>query len=245
MFELWAGTQTVDQQDRTEKYINGNVRRLELWAVQRLGDHRIDLVTENVVSDYMEWRLAQPRKPALSTLRNERTALNQLFKFAKRKGYIREIPEIRIKSGRQASRPDIPEAEWHRLCGYMDHYISSAQDRRRHRERLYLARYILVLANTGIRVGEARKVRWRDVSETRTLTGDVRIVLTVRGKTGEREVVCNEGVNQYLRDLLEFRQAELSHAPDLNEFIFCRRDGGLTGSFKKGLYRVLNEAGVL
>ena len=97
VFELWAGTQTVDQQDRTEKYINGNVRRLELWAVQRLGDHRIDLVTENVVSDYMEWRLAQPRKPALSTLRNERTALNQLFKFAKRKGYIREIPEIRIK----------------------------------------------------------------------------------------------------------------------------------------------------
>ena len=123
--------------------------------------------------------------------------------------------------------------------------MQNAQDRRRHRERLYLRQYILVLANTGIRVGEARKLRWRDLSSTRTLTGESRIVLTVRGKTGEREVVCNEGVDEYLRRLAEFRTNELDHPPSVNEFIFCRRDGSPTGSFKKGFERALREAGVL
>ena len=197
VFELWAKSQAVEEEGRTEKYINGNVRRIELWALQYLGEHRIDLVTENVLGDYIEWRLSQPKKPAIATLRNERTALNQLFRFAKRKGYIRELPEIRIKSSKQTARPDIPESEWDRLCAYMDSYIASAQDRRRHRERLYLCRYIQILGNAGIRVGEARKLRWREVSSTRTLTGETRIVFTVRGKTGEREVVCNVGVEGY------------------------------------------------
>jgi integrase len=51
---------------------------------------------------------------------------------------------------------------------------------------------ILILAHSGIRVGEARHLRWRDVSSTKTLGGQKRLLFTVRGKTGEREVVCNE-----------------------------------------------------
>jgi len=65
-----------------------------------------------------------PAAPALSTLRNEPTALNQLFlfRFAKRKGYARDVPETRIKSVRPNAGPDIPDAEWSKLCAYLEPY---------------------------------------------------------------------------------------------------------------------------
>jgi integrase len=136
--------------------------------------------------------------------------LRQLFAFAKRKGYINEIPELRIKSARPNARPDIPDAEWKRLCDYLPLFVDKAQDKRRQRERYYLVLYILILANTGIRIGEARKLQWRDISSTRTLTGETRAVLTVRGKTGERETVCNIGVDRFLAELKSFRTADLT-----------------------------------
>src|ERR1700694_1658055 len=46
-----------------------------------------------------------------------------------------------------------------------------------------------------------------------TLTDEVRAILSVRGKTGEREVVCNKGVERYLDELRSFRTEELGHAP--------------------------------
>jgi integrase len=83
------------------------------------------------------------------------------------------------------------------------------------------------------------------VSQTKTLTDEIRVVLTVRGKTGEREVVCNVGVEDYLSDLMRFRSGELEISPAGDEFIFCRTDGKATGNFKKGFERIVKEAGVL
>ena len=176
-------------------------------------DTTIDKVTEAKLADYVDWRLSQPKRPAIVTLKNERTAIRQLLKFAKRRGYISEVPEFDIKSGKTNARPDIPEVEWHRLTRFLPIYVDRAQDRRRQRERFYLALYILILGNTGIRIGEARRLRWRDVSTTRTLTDEVRAILLVRGKTGEREVVCNKGVERYLDELRSFRTEELGITP--------------------------------
>ena len=108
---------------------------------------------------------------------------NQIFRFAKRKGYISDPPVIAIPSSRQNSRPDISETEWRTLYTYLRKYVKEAQDKRRHRERFYLQHYILILANSGIRVGEARHLRWRDISSTKTLSGQKRLIFTVRGKT--------------------------------------------------------------
>jgi integrase len=121
-------------------------------------------------------------------------------------------------SGRLTGFADT-EAEWQRLVRFLPGYVDLAQDKRRRRERFYLALYILIMGNTGIRIGEARKLRWRDVSNTRTLTDEVRSILSVRGKTGEREVVCNKGVES------------------------C--SGAPVGSFKGGFQRALKEAGIL
>ena len=198
VFAEWSRVPVVDQVVRSSKYVNGNVRRVEIWALEYLGGLPIDQITEERLADYVDWRLSQPKRPAVVTLKNERNAIKQLLKFAKRKAYISTVPEFAIKSGRPNARPDIPEREWRRLTDFLPGYVDRARDRRRQRERFYLALYILVLGNTGIRTGEARRLKWRDVSTTRTLTDEIRSVLSVRGKTGQREVVSNRGVERYL-----------------------------------------------
>jgi integrase len=102
----------------------------------------------------------------------------------------------------------------------------------------------LILANSGIRVGEARHLRWRDISSTKTLSGQKRLIFTVHGKTGEREVVCNETVERYVERLQNFRSEEVKML-NLEEPIFCHPNGRPIGSFKKGFEQALNEAGVL
>ena len=245
VFAEWSKVPVADQVVRTAKYVNGNVRRVELWALPYFGDLTIDHVTEAKLADYVDWRLSQPKRPAVVTLKNERTAIRQLLRFAKRRGYVSEVPEFAIKSGRINARPDIPEPEWHRLIRFLPGYIDRAQDKRRQRERFYLALYILILGNTGIRVGEARRLQWRDVSTTRTLTDEVRAVLSVRGKTGHREVVCNRGVERYLAELRSYRTVELGHSPPDGEHVLCHISGAPVGSYKGGFQRVLKEAGVL
>lgn len=245
-FEAWANAVKAETRIRSSKYINGNIRRVELWPLRFLGDHMMDLINDSTMADYSEWRLIQtPKPPKAATLRNERNALNQLFRFARRKGYMRQIPQIEVRASKNTARPDIPEVEWRRLCDFLTMYVANAVDRRRLRERFYLRHYILVLGNTGIRVGEARRLRWRDISSTRTLSGEARPVLTVRGKTGEREVVCNEGVDYFLNEMFEYRSTELAQPPNSNEYVFCRKDGAAVGSFKKGFERALREADLL
>jgi integrase len=245
-FEAWSKAPVIDRQVRSIKYVNGNVRRIELWPLRYLKDYRVDLITDEVLSNYLEWRLTQgPKPPALSTLKNERSALNQIFQHLRRKGHIAAVPFLRIPNRQQNARPDIPEAEWRRLCGYLDEHLNESRDAKRYRERLYLKQYILILGNTGIRVGEARRLRWRDVSATKTLTGEIRMVFTVRGKTGEREVVCNEGVDRCLCELSAYRAEELGKDLDPDEYVFCHQSGAAIGSFKKGFERTLRDAGVL
>jgi integrase len=245
VFEEWKASLSVERKVGSPKNTQGNIRRMEIWALPHLGHKLIDSINENALSEYLQWRVNHSKKPpATSTLRNERTVLNQIFRFAKRKGYISDPPVIAIPSSRQNSRPDIPEREWRTLYTYLRRYVKDSQDKRRYRERFYLQHYILILANSGIRVGEARHLRWRDISSTKTLSGQKRLIFTVRGKTGEREVVCNETVEGYVERLRKFRSEEVKRL-NLEEPIFCHPNGRPIGSFKKGFQQVLDEAGVL
>jgi integrase len=103
----------------------------------------------------------------------------------------------------------------------------------------------LILANSGLRTGEARRLTWRDVSSTKTLTGERRLVFTVRGKTGQREVFCNAGVETWVAELEIYRRSEVDGPVSPSETIFCHREGSPIGSFKKSFQQALKRAGVL
>jgi integrase len=245
VFDEWTASIGVDLHKPSADYAWRYARKIEIWSLEYFANKPIQTINEDELANYIRWRIdGAKRPPAISTLRNERTILNQIFRFAKRKGYISDTPVITLATSRQNSRPDIPDAEWRKLYTYMRKYVKKAQDKRRHRERFYLQSYILILANSGIRVGEARRMRWRDISSTKTISGEKRLIFTVRGKTGEREVVCNEHVEGYIDRLQTFRSSEVKKL-DQEEYLFCHPDGRPVYSFKKGFEQVLKEAGVL
>ena len=240
LFQIWKRSFGAG---KNKKYIDGNVSRLERYALPHLERHRIDRPIEQLLSDYFDTRIANGGSG--STLRNERNALNHFFRFAKRKKYLSELPEIPLPSLKPNPRPDLTEKEWRSLLHYLDEYVETAFARTQRRCRLYLRSYILLLGNTGVRVGEARRLRWSDLSGTKTAEGEFRIVLKVSGKTGSREVVGNAGTEGCLNDLYEFRTAELGTIPKNDEVVFCNRNGDRISSFKRAFETALLKAGVL
>ena len=240
LFEEWSDVLEQETPPEQLRYVRDNLRRLELWALQFFGSYQVDLITDDIAAQYFDWRQKQLPRPAPSTLRNERLTLSHFFRYARRKGHVLKIPEIPVKPVKPNPRPDIPEAEWRVLCEYLEHPAKNKK-----RDRLYLRYYILILGNSGLRTGEARRLTWRDVSSTKTLTGEKRLVFTVRGKTGEREVVCNAGVEGWVAELKAHRQTEVDGAVSPSETIFCRRDGTPIQSFKKSFEQTLKKAGVL
>jgi integrase len=116
VFDEWRASLSVERSVRSKEYTDGIIRMMEIWALPHLGNQLIDTLNDSALSEHLRWRVDHARKPpAISTLRNERTVLNQIFRFAKRKGYINTTPEIAIPRFRHNSRPDIPEKEWRTL----------------------------------------------------------------------------------------------------------------------------------
>ena len=105
-----------------------------------------------------------------------------------------------------------------------------------------LTSYVLILANTGIRVGEARDLKWSDIDSFTGDDGKENIVLQVKGKTGAREVVARTpDVKAYLQRIHELRTKERKgEKPPTNEPIFAPnrpKAVRLKRLFKKNLLR--------
>ena len=101
-----------------------------------------------------------------------------------------------------------------------------------------LTNYVLVLANSGIRIGEARGLKWNDIEAFTSDEGKLNVVLHVKGKTGSREAVARDiAVQDYLKRIWDLRHDELGKDPPQDQAIFCHKDGKPIDSFKKALFR--------
>ena len=116
------------------------------------------------------------------------------------------------------------------------------------RDRKMLREYVLILANTGIRIGEARYLKWSDLREIPSPKGSNQppeIALNVKGKTGQRTVVSSGShIKDYFKRILEMRTEELSKKPDNESYIFCGKDGKAIISFKKSFATLLKFVGI-
>ena len=173
--------------------------------------------------------------------------LRHFFRWCVEEGLLKEIPKFPRINGEKSRRPHFNDVEWRKITRHLREF-AKVENRKTRRDRKMLVNYVLILANTGIRVGEARTLKWRDIREVDGGTGKPKnVVLTVNGKTGIREVVSRTpDVKIYFRRIRDLRIEEMdgdSLTPD--GLVFCHKDGSAIGSFKKSFQTLLKACNLV
>jgi integrase len=227
-------------------YITENMNLIRRHFLEFARTKLVTEINERFIEDYFTWRYQRGKaRPTGSTYHHERTVLNHIFRFAVREGYMKLQSTIKIPSSKSVPRPDVSLKDYRKIIRSMKKDLESAPDQRIYRSRLYCHNYILVLANTGIRKGEMRDVRWKDISPAKDVHGTSTVIIDVSGKTGARLVVANPSTAEYLKRIFEFRTEELGCKPPKDELVFCKPNGQSIGEMKKPFERLLDVTDTL
>jgi integrase len=245
VFEEWEKVVTTIGPTRQGGSWDSTIERVRSYALEFFGPKKIDDIGPHDFSDFWVWRKSHysRRPPSNPTLRRERTSLLPVFKFAVSRGYISEVPETEAPRARAERRPTFTLDEWRTIARRAREWVKEGEAKATWRDRYVAQQYFLILANTGMRVGELRQLRWSDLRTVQTENGS-RLIGYVNGKTGRREVVFQEGAEEYVKRLYDLRCDELKKIdadkdqprPDKNGLVVCHKDGTpiqtLTRSFQ-------------
>lgn len=192
--------------------------------------------------------LANIKKPSIATLRLERGIILEVLKYAAAHGHIIRVPEVAIpktgeyRNAKAGRRDHFTRAEMNKIYTYLRNAANEVPDptvkknngrfskeqkgqkkpHALHRYQRQVLRYlVLILCNTGLRIGEALKLKWGDLHQRKTKEKFQYLYLTVReGKTGAREVICKTDCYAYFREL-----KDLCERTSDDDFVFQNRDG--------------------
>ena len=211
--------------------IKGTVQR---YLVPYFGNRDITLIVKKDLMDYRGWRQnywitgpgagqtkKQKKPPTQATLKQEWTVLRGVFLDGMDIGVVSQELLRALKHDKITvnKRPAFTGQEYRQLYLFMRGWAKKTNNPRVAKDRALLREYVLIMTNSGMRKGEARNLKWRDVNVYRNQHGEW-VTLTVKGKTGERLVVCQPDTQRYFNRL---RQRGYKTDPD--DLVFCHEDG--------------------
>ncbi|MEI6486212.1 MAG: site-specific integrase [Sphingomonadales bacterium] len=245
VFDDWKKHVTTIGHTRRGGSWQGTIDRVETYAVRFFGAMKIDAIGPTDFADFWAWRKSNfnRKQPSNGTLRRERTSILPVFKFAVTKGYIKAVPETDPPKSSNDRRPTFTQDEWRQIYTKARAWVKDGESLATWRDRFMTQQYVLILANTGLRVGELRGLRWGDLRTVKTEDG-TRLIAEVRGKTGLREVVFQSGADEYVKRVYDQRCEELGSSPPPDGLVFCHKDGSAIQTMKTGFQSLLRYAGV-
>jgi integrase len=230
---------------------------LEHYFVDFCGQQSIDSITSGTINQFVEWRLTgehdrKRKQPSATYLRKDVGSIRRFHNWCVDRAWCKPIREWKLPRANGNRRPHFNRQEYAQLLRYLTKWVNQGKTREggnRHRERLLLRSYILILTNTGLRVGEARALCWQDISQQTRQVGEKTIIdtiLSVKGKTGRRDVVAaQDTVKNELLKIWSLRKTELGKEPPKTQPVFVSRQGKAIGSFKKGFESLLTACNLL
>ena len=118
-------------------------------------------------------------------------------------------------------------------------------DARLARYRKMLRTYVLFLVNTGVRVGEARNLRWQDLTFIKNEDGEeickVWVTQSHSKVRKRREVSGMAKAAEVIRHLAADRKSRNDFCQP-NDFIWCDETGRAIGDFREGFSSLLKTA---
>lgn len=242
------------EQGRTSLAMLRQIRRVVKFWREYAGGKAIATIGDDILSRYVEWRRDYyskftddelpnnaKRNPTDKTLQWEIMLGKALIKYAHQKGYRGTIalPTFTFTPKTKRIRPAFELSEYRKLIRGMRKWINSCDDERFLQTRLLLRDYVLVLANSGMRVGEANNLKVRDVQPFVDDNNSKNYRLIVKGKTGERDVIPRTYALKYI-DRLMARKANVQ----ADDYLFTMADGGRITTLIDQFNVVLKLAGI-
>ena len=235
----------------TKGMLTQTIRVSKFWRVYA-GDMPIEAIDDKVMRAFIPWRRDYYSKfeklpknaklhPADTTLQWEMMLGKAIVRWAHEQGLRGKLalPTVTFTAKKKRARPAFEIPEYIRLWRTMYKRISDAGNVRTLRTRQLLSNYVLVLANSGMRVGEANNLKLRDVMPFRDAKGRNNFRFIVRGKTGERDVILRSAAARRLDKILAKRIGE-----DPNNFLFAMPKGTKIISQMDQFNLALKQAGI-
>ncbi len=176
---------------RSPVYVETVMRRLRLYLVPYFGDKGLSEVTPGAVQDYRIWRLdksANGNPPSRSSMHQEIVALRQVLKTAIRHGWMTHLPDLSMPyktAGKIAHRGWFSHDEYKRLYEATRRRARETVGTKHEWHYAQLHDFVLLMANTGLRPDEIKRLQYRDVSIVHDEDTDETILeIEVRGKRG-------------------------------------------------------------
>jgi site-specific recombinase XerD len=178
-------------------------------------DTKLREIDRRDAMQYFNWRRKGNRSIKSVTLSNEQSTINSFWKYCFEEQLVNfeslVFAKIKVNSDvEQIRRSTFTNDEYRKLTNEMRSYCSkkSNDDEDELRIKKIVQHYILIAANTGLRVGEQRQLKWKDVEIVRTKNKgeDIKLAkVTVRRETSKvrnsRVFIARNG--QYFERLKE------------------------------------------
>ena len=176
------------------------------WLKKFIKDpnYKIEDINSALFMDYYNFRKSKRSQVVNSTLVNEKATINAIFRFGIRKGYLSAIFQAEFPPLSKSSnyRQALSIEEWRTIYNFMKSK-EFLDERDTLKVRHFVRDFTILLANTGLRFGEARRLQWKhckvvrgkdvrkklceiQLSETMTKNRKARTVQGMRGDVLER-----------------------------------------------------------
>jgi integrase len=227
------------------------VRVSKFWR-EYAGQLAVETIDDKVMREFIPWRRDYYSKikklpknaklhPTDTTIQWEMMLGKAIVKWAHEQGLRGKLalPTVTFTAKKKRARPAFEIPEYRRLWRTMRKRINEARNVRTLRTRELLRDYVLILANSGMRIGEANNLKLRDVMPFTDAKGRNNFRFIVRGKTGERDVILRSAAARRLDKMLAKRSGE---SP--NNFLFAMPKGTRIISMIDQFNMVLKQAGI-
>lgn len=246
VFEEWE--KNLDQlgPNRQGGSWKASVDRVRTYALPHFGSTKMEKIGAKEFEGFWIWRKSNfsKKKPSNGTLGREKNAIVPLFKYAVSKGYISSVPGMSLPKAKHIRRPTFTLTEYRVLVRKLRSWVKESDGKAHWRDRYLFQQVFLILANSGLRVGELRGLSWGVLRTVATEEGP-RLVGHATGKTGSREFVFMPSAIEYVDRLKALRTKELGQDPPSNGLVVCHRNGTRVLSFKKSFKSLLAYAKIL
>lgn len=216
---------------------------MKFWK-EYAGEKPIHAIGDSELRGFIEWRrdyyttrYINQGKP----LPRNAKLHQQILKWAHSRGLRGSKPPATYAFTPQLKRvrPAFELPEYRTLWRALWKRVRSCSHKDWKASRELLWDYVLILANTGLRVGEANSLKIRDVIAFTDDAGRDNYRLVVSGKTGERDVIPRANAARFIKRSLDRRAGASS-----DDLLFVMPDGSRVLTLIDQFNAVVSEAGI-